>query len=326
MSNWLKRWKALWHPNRYHGWGRSKSYFEGWYFKMVNADESLAFALIPGISIDAKGESHAFIQMIDGTEGKAFYEQYEADEFKPREDRFEVAVGQSRFSDQEVIINLPQITGHVKIENPTPWPSELGAPGVMGWYSFVPMMQCYHGVVSLDHKLSGVVNYEGVDYILDGGIGYIEKDWGTSFPKCWIWMQSNHFEQLDRSVSFMASVAHIPWMGRYFVGFLVFMWVDSKLYKFATYTGAKMTSSMDDDHVYLQFKQGKKLIKITAKRGPTAELISPIVGEMAGKVNESLAAVLHVKLTEGDKVIYEGSGRNAGLEVAGDISILLTDQ
>ena len=124
----------------------------------------------------------------------------------------------------------------------------------------------------------------------------------------------------------MASVAHIPWMGRYFVGFLVFMWVDSKLYKFATYTGAKMTSSMDDDHVYLQFKQGKKLIKITAKRGPTAELISPIVGEMAGKVNESLAAVLHVKLTEGDKVIYEGSGRNAGLEVAGDISILLTDQ
>ena len=27
--------------------------------------------------------------------------------------------------------------------------------GIMGWYRFVPFMQCYHGVVSLNHKLNG---------------------------------------------------------------------------------------------------------------------------------------------------------------------------
>jgi len=161
MKNKLKRWKALWHPDRYHGWGRTKSYFEGWYFKMVNAEETLALSLIPGISMDSKGESHSFIQMIDGTAGKAYYERYPAEQFRPREDRFEVSVGSSNFSLDKVSIDLPQITGEVNIIKPTPWPSELGAPGVMGWYSFVPFMQCYHGVVSLDHRLRGSVNYNG---------------------------------------------------------------------------------------------------------------------------------------------------------------------
>jgi len=123
----------------------------------------------------------------------------------------------------------------------------------------------------------------------------------------------------------MTSVAHIPWMGRYFIGFLVAFWVDDRLYKFTTYTGARMTSALDEDHVHLKFVKGNKSIEISAKKGPTAELISPIVGDMTGKVNESLAAEIHVKLKEGSKILYEGNGRNAGLEVAGDVSILLTD-
>ncbi|MCK7537696.1 MAG: tocopherol cyclase family protein [Marinilabiliales bacterium] len=27
-----------------------------------------------------------------------------------------------------------------------------------------------------------------------GGRGYIEKDWGHSFPSAYVWMQSNHFQ------------------------------------------------------------------------------------------------------------------------------------
>jgi len=274
--------------------------------------------------MDIKGDSHAFIQMIDGTAGKAYYERYDLAAFETRSDRFWVSLGGNSFDKSRVEINLPQIKGSVGLSNITPWPSELGAPGVMGWYSFVPAMQCYHGVVSMHHVLEGSVVYNDQEYDLDGGIGYIEKDWGTSFPKCWIWMQSNHFEDLTRNVSLMASVAHIPWMGRYFVGFLVALWIDNKLYKFTTYSGAKMQSTMDDDHVYLTYKKGIRSLEIKAKRGPTAELISPLVGEMAGKVNESLAATMEVHLQDGQKTIYRGTGRNAGLEVAGDVSILMT--
>ncbi len=56
------------------------------------------------------------------------------------------------------------------------------------------------------------INGEPMD--LTGGRGYIEKDWGTSFPSAWIWMQCNTFDTPD--TSFMLSYARIPWMGSHF--------------------------------------------------------------------------------------------------------------
>jgi hypothetical protein len=53
----------------------------------------------------------------------------------------------------------------------------------MGWYSFIPFMECKHGIVSANHKIKGkiTVNNQIIDF--DEGQGYIEKDWGTSFPE-----------------------------------------------------------------------------------------------------------------------------------------------
>ncbi len=59
MKNILRRWPATWEPNMYRGWGKTKSYFEGWYIKIIDAIEQHAF--IPGISISPDGSTHAFI-------------------------------------------------------------------------------------------------------------------------------------------------------------------------------------------------------------------------------------------------------------------------
>jgi len=45
---------------------------------------------------------------------------------------------------------------------------------------------------------------------------------------------------------------------------------------------------------------------------------------MTGKVNESIAAEIELTVRDGEKVIFEDTGRHAGLEVAGDISILMS--
>ncbi len=38
-----KKLQALFHPERYHGWGKNKKYFEGWYYKVLTADEKHAW-------------------------------------------------------------------------------------------------------------------------------------------------------------------------------------------------------------------------------------------------------------------------------------------
>lgn len=324
MKNTLLRWRSTWNPDMYHGWGRENGYFEGWYFKIVDASEQQVFAVIPGISKGENGDSHAFIQVLDGKNCKASYHDFEAAEFVPSENDFHLQLGPNSFSNSHLQLDLPELKGRIDFRSPTPWPKMLGAPGIMGWYGFVPFMQCFHGVVSLHHGLSGKMDVHGQPADFTGGIGYCEKDWGTSFPRSYIWVQTNHFDT-EEKICVMASVAHIPWLGSYFIGYIVgFQWGD-KLYRFATYTGAKMRASLGEREVHLAFKDGRNRLEITGLQAPGADLVSPLTGEMKGKVNESMQGTLHVRFFEKEKLLFEGTGRNAGMEVAGEVGELLTE-
>ncbi|MBR9920117.1 MAG: hypothetical protein GYB31_04700 [Bacteroidetes bacterium] len=318
-----KTWKALWNPDMYHGWGKNRNYFEGWYFKWVSPNEDVVLAIIPGIAMSESGEKHAFIQVFDGKNCKAWYHRFEAEDFKPEPDRFGLRLGENYFSGEKVRLNLSNLSGEIQMKNPHPWPKMLGAPGIMGWYSFVPFMECYHGIVSLHHELQGALKFEGKEIDFTKGVGYGEKDWGRSFPKAWIWMQSNHFDT-DAPICLMASVANIPWLTGAFTGFIVGFLHEGNLHRFATYTGAKMTAILEGDGVRVTFAEKRKKLEILAMPAPGTDLISPLSGEMTGKVNESLQATLDITFEIDGEVRFRGMGRNAGLELAGDLAALLS--
>ncbi|MDZ7634578.1 MAG: hypothetical protein U5L72_09150 [Bacteroidales bacterium] len=92
----LTKIKSIFDPTMYQGWGNTRRYFEGWYFKIVNASESRAFAFIPGIAMDESGNSHAFIQLLDGKEKRSDYFSFDAGSFIPSDEKFEVSVGNNR--------------------------------------------------------------------------------------------------------------------------------------------------------------------------------------------------------------------------------------
>lgn len=326
MQNLLRRWRAIWNPDMYHGWGKQHTYFEGWYIKIVDPTEQYAFACIPGISRGLDGRHHSFIQLLDGKQCTAQYHNFSVEVFQPSEQRFEVAIEKNSFSAQRIVLDLPELSGELRFHHLHPWPKMLGAPGVMGWYSFVPFMECYHGVVSMHHELEGRLRVKGKEVDFTTGRGYIEKDCGRSFPNSWIWMQTNHFEAAEEPISFMASVAKIPWLGNFFIGYLVgFLW-RGKLYRFATYTGAMMKATLGERSVQLAFKDGTHRLEILAHQGKGGELVSPISGNMAGKVNESMQASIEISFYEKEHLLFSGIGRNAGLEVAGSVHELITEK
>ena len=318
----MSKWFLIQNPELYQGSKRTENYFEGWYFKFVHQSGKHAFALIPGVSLNSEEDQHAFIQLMDGTGGKSHYYRYDIDSFSAHPEKLEVKIGDCFFSTDRVEINLPNMKGNFKITDTTPLNKSILNPGIMGWYSFTPFMQCYHGIVSMDHNVHGQITHDDKVWDYSGAKGYIEKDWGTSFPKCWIWNQCNTFASGAKRCVF-ASVAHIPWMGNYFIGFITAVQDGDKLYRFATYNNAKHKARIEGDSVFLEFKKGKLRLTIKATKGIGADLKSPISGEMTGKVNESLTATVEVKLMKGDEVIFEDTGTNAGLEIAGETDILL---
>lgn len=312
--------QALFHPDRYQGWGKTKRYFEGWYFKVVNADESKAFAFIPGIAMDKNGRHQAFVQVLDGKKRTAEYHKIDAGEFKPNRTKFEIEIGQNLFSNDTMRLDLPTVAGELHFYNPIPWPNNWYSPGIMGPYSFVPFMECYHGILSMDHLIKGQLTIQGEPIDFTNGRGYMEKDWGRSFPGAYFWMQTNHFSQ--SGISLKASVAKIPWLGGSFVGFIAGVWIHDKLIQFTTYNGSRLIKSFADrNEVKLVLENRQYRLEILAHREKATQLASPILGFMDGRIDESMTSLIDVQLYDKKKqnIVLLDTGRNAGLEVAGRI-------
>ena len=181
--------------------------FEGWYFKHQKGDDMVAF--IPG-----RAESGAFVQMIS-QEGAR---QFAIEDFSVRHGV--IRADKCWFTRHGCRIELPGVRGKIDYGPFTPL-----AGDIMGPFRFFPM-QCRHGVLSMSHSLRGSVAIDGQLHCFDGGVGYTEKDSGTSFPRSYLWMQCNDFPrhiclsqgslllELDMLPSFGGHALRAPQQGR----------------------------------------------------------------------------------------------------------------
>lgn len=322
--------KRLLHPEMYQGIGKSRSYFEGWYIKQTGYDDqgnAETISLIPGVSLDDRGKGHSFVQVISSVTDKTWKIDYELEAFSFEDSVFDVSIGINRFSSEEVIVHIDrdglQLSGSLTFTERKAYPVTLRSPGIMGWYAYVPFMECFHGVVSLYHYVSGSLHLQGKDYTFLKAPGYIEKDWGTSFPSNWIWAQSSGFSLPN--ISCMLSVATIPWLGRTFTGFLGFIWIQGTLHNFGTYTGARI-------EVFKQRANGVELVVIDKNcsysffisMGNGGFLAAPKQGGMSRTIEESLQGSIHVMCKDKQgNVFFTDTGHQAGVELSGDIASLI---
>lgn len=319
----LRKLINLYHPERFQGWGKQDRYFEGWYFKIINQSGTEALAVIPGIAMDEQGNKQAFIQILDGKRKTAQYHKFPFESFKASENSFDISIGNNFFSSNSIQLEIENIQGSLRFNGNISWPKYIISPGIMGPYSFVPFMECYHGIVSMNHQIEGSLTFNGMSIDFTNGKGYLEKDWGKSFPSSYIWLQSNHF--LDEAVSLKCSVAKIPWLGSSFVGFIAGLWWKNKIIRFTTYNRSKLVKAFANlEYVEIELENPTYHLEILAVRDAPTALASPILGLMDGRIEETMNATIHLKLSEkrSGKILYMDKGKHGGLEVAGNVEEL----
>lgn len=304
----------------------SKNYFEGWYFKQVTADQKTSLSFIVGISLNKK-DSHSFIQYIlveadeNNTEQtKTGYIRFNVNEFSVEDNPFQVKVGSSTFTKEYITIDLADqyvsFKGTIKLNDFYPIQQSIIAPTIMGPFAYIPGMQCYHGVVSMQHNLSNhlEINNEKIDF--SNGRGYVEKDWGNAFPKRYIWLHSNHFHSPETSLFF--SVAHIPFYITEFEGFIANLVYKGKEYRFATYNRSTCTiQAISANAVTVQLENNQALLTLQAYISNTGQLIAPLNdGRMNKPIKEGISGVIHMILKDKKTGnVYEEMGKNAGIEI-----------
>src|SRR5512139_569534 len=98
---------GVWKPALYHGRGRRPPFFEGWYFKLVDASEQRRYAIIPGVFIGREpGSSHAFVQTLEGVTGRTVYHRYPFAAFQAARDEFDIRIEGSRFRADRIELDV----------------------------------------------------------------------------------------------------------------------------------------------------------------------------------------------------------------------------
>lgn len=329
----FSRLKRIWRPENFHFqhvMNRDGAYFEGWYFKLVDAKGLRPYAIIPGVFLGA--DAHCFIQVLDGRDGTSDYHRFPLHEFHASADSFDIRIGRSRFTRSEISLDIDatettaqkRVKGKIGCSSWSDWPVTLTSPGVMGPYSFVPFMECNHGILSMDHALTGEISVDDAYTCLDGGRGYIEKDWGRGFPKGYVWAQSNHFA--EEGISISASVAQIPWLTGGFRGYLIGFLLRGKLHRFTTYTGASIEHIDVDENTYrLCVRDRKYRLHLRASRTGGALLHAPYDKQMVERVAETMNSTIELRFekVDGGEILFEGQGEHGCLEVQGDLDTII---
>jgi hypothetical protein len=314
-------------PILFQGNQAGAKYFEGWYYKQVSKDGRAAISLIPGVSL-AKGDYHCFVQYIYANLDEAAQEtiktgylKYSLDQFVTIDSPFAIRIANNAFSESKISLTLEDenltIRGTLSLGAFREIKTSVVMPNIMGFFAYFPKMECYHGVISMEHTLHGILKINGKETDFNGGKGYLEKDWGTSFPARYIWVQCNHFKRKNACV--FCSVADIPFLNKTFRGFICCLIADGDEYRFATYNRSKLkVERLTGEEISLLFEHGKTKLRVEAKMKNTGTLIAPKLGKMQEIIKEELFGEVKFTLYNGQNtVIYEDAGNMAGIEVSG---------
>lgn len=308
----MRRKDLIQNPEFFQGSLKKREYFEGWYFKQVSDHKDYALALIPGVSLNS-GDRHAFIQVIVGPDHQTHYFRYPLEAFGCDEDVFKLYIGNNTFSKSGIEIDLENDDLTLKGKLSFKYIESLKGKPIMGPFSHFSFLECYHGVVSMNHLVSGQVMHNDQDIRFTKSKGYIEKDWGISFPKRYIWIQANQF--LETQTSLVFSLADIPLKIFTFKGFLCNLIYHGEEYRFATYTGARINKlKAYAGGLYLQLTSKDLILEIWAKNVDNGTLKAPVRGRMDGVVKEGISSKVRIRLSRAGLPLFEDTSDYCGME------------
>lgn len=299
----------------FHGKNKKRSYYEGWYFKQTRKGELLAF--IPGISIDKKGSKKAFIQIVS-TDG-SYQAEFDYKDTYISENSLFIRMGENEFSKHGLKVNINkaksldpdkqsnelfQCHGKLYYTHLTPLQSDI-----MGPFRWIPFMECNHGVISMRHRVTGSITLDKKQFMFYDNMGYIEKDWGTSFPNKYFWLQCNDFATGNASI--MISVAEIPFLGTKFTGCICSVYLNGKEYRLATYNKVKIRK-LSNNQILVQ--QGDLILEISLQPSDEHTLFAPDRGNMIRKINETTLGTASFRFQAEGKILFEETSKNVSYE------------
>lgn len=286
---------------------KTKNYFEGWYTRLVDKSQNINIAIIFAITKNEK-DAHSFIQVYDGVKLTNTYYRFAESDFSYINN--EARIKNNVLSPSKLQLDVGNTNIDVTFNNTMKIKKHFGFQSAMSYMKHFPLV-CFQEVNILDGQYSGQITSDKKSVKTSGSL-YMEKTYGYKFPKKWMWIQGNHF---DQEVLLSLSVGYIPILGFYQKGFFAIVSHNEKEYRFGSFNLAHIKIDKTNDIITVTVKKRRlKLIVEIINQDPV-KLVGPIdKGEMVLDVFESINATATVTLFKGKKQLFKTKGTHIGFE------------
>jgi hypothetical protein len=283
----------------YVGVGKTRNYFEGWYLKIV--DESDIYVFIFGISL-YEYDPHAFIQIVANNQDKPYYYRFDVKDFYYN--RESIKIGDNIFGLHELKLKIGPLNINLNIKPTVELKKYFLTKSAMGCVRYLPL-PTYHEIVFMNSKVEGQINEKDFH-----GNGYMEKNFGTCFPKEWLWIQTNHFQ--NNNASFTLAAATIANKKK---AFFCILNVDGDELRFATYNFFKIKLKYDSNDIKVIIEKDKVSLIIEVKESNGYTVIGPSKnGKINREIKESIDSSLTLYLYKDGELIFTDTAINVGCE------------
>lgn len=279
-------------PSSLRGNFERSKFFEGWFQKVFSTQHNASFLFIYGYATRNSNDKFGFLQvLIPNQTPEIVY--FPKDEVSCDVDHHIFRMGNNMFTTESIRVSTSDLGIDLKLLNTHPVRSFKNS---MGYTYYIPNLPCYHSVLNISQTVSGEIQHKGQCYVLDNEMGYLEKNWGASFPERYFWVHA--VDPNDPGVSLLFSRAEIMWLGKTFikhVGHLRFDGNQIDLRELKNFTFSNIINSPENQTI--QIRSVSVQLDIAIKFGTNVLFQGPKGGELSRVIGHQTDAQIEVSLT-----------------------------
>jgi hypothetical protein len=198
-------------PNSIRGTFERNKFFEGWFQKVYSKAHKASFILIYGYATHNSDDEFGFLQvLIPNQVPELVY--FPKNEVSCDIEKHIFRMGNNLLTTELIRIDINGLRIDLNLKSSQPFRTFKNS---MGYTYFIPNLPCYHSVLNTAQSVSGEIQHKGLCYTLDHEMGYLEKNWGTTFPESYFWVHA--IDPNNPAISLLFSRAKIVWLGKTYI-------------------------------------------------------------------------------------------------------------
>lgn len=301
-------------PSNLQGNFDRNKYFEGWFHKIYSTKYKASFILIYGYATGNSTNKFGFIQVhIPNQQTLMMY--FNKNEILCDSNQHVIRMGAHVLTTHKIDINTNEIGIQLDLTNNQPIRTFKNS---MGYNYVIPNLPCYHAILNKSHTISGEIRAGDTSFVMDKDMGYLEKNWGTSFPDNYIWLHA--VDPTNTEVNLLFSQAEIKWMGSTFLRHLGYLNFENECIDFRQFKNSEVSSSFGSyEKQLIRFSSKLIELEISIVLGGQVLFKGPEDGALRRDIIHYTDAFIEVKLKRNaETTVFRLVGNYENVQITND--------